>query len=336
MKKYTLFLCWLAAQTTAFTQDSQFSDYTYSKLSLNPAWVATQTEPYEIASQYRNQWSPVLGAAAYNTVTSSATFWRKQGIYSHSRWGGGAQFAYDRAGSAGLSQTQAHLAGFYSKYITDSDFLLRNLRHRLTLGSTFGFLQNRIDDAALRWVEQYENGSFNPSLNPPMYLENNRKRALDVNVGLLWHAYNPSKQGFEIGLGLFHLNKPNMSWTAQPNYVPLRMTLLAQVTHDIWNHRAQINYYGHFLKQSVAYQVNGGAKIAFKLKMWRLSCGTGLRFTSGLMPFESLLSHLSLSNEQFELALNHDFTLGSLRPANHFNNAIEIGIRLHLQTPPSE
>jgi type IX secretion system PorP/SprF family membrane protein len=295
---------------------------------INPAWQANRshTYPHHLSAQYRNQWAPILGSGAYRSFAAAADANWKHGRNNY--WGGGIQFCQDQAGKADFNQTQASISGLYSKLMLHQGGK-KGLFHYLTLGAGVGIRQYRVDESKLHWVEQFgQTGLFNPNVPAPLILDPYRKVIEETTVGLLWHANNAQNEGFEGGLSIFHLTKPNLSWVAGGN-MPLnrRFTVHGSAYHEIRGGALRLKYHFAWLKQGAAQQIVVGSQIGMPLQKQTAVLNTGLAFrkSQGVIG-DALIATLNLDFQAYTIAINYDWNLSSLNVVNPFNNAIECAV----------
>jgi type IX secretion system PorP/SprF family membrane protein len=326
MKKNLLLFITILLKINVFAQDIVFSQMQPNPALLNPAWQANRSRvyPYQVSAQYRNQWSPILGAAAYRSFAATVDANWKHKSYNY--WGGGIQFCQDQAGKTDFTQTQTTISGLYSKFMATSFGGKSLLHHYLTLGAAVGFRQYRVDESQLKWVEQFEqNGVFNGNLPAPVFLENNSKKVEEVNIGLLWHANNAEKEGFDCGFSLFHLTKPNLSLVKDGN-MPLnrRIAIHGSAYHDIQAYSLRLKYYVAWLKQGAVQQTLIGMQVGIPLKKQLEQWSGGLAFRKSQGVFgDAVIASLNLDFQDYTLVMNYDWNISSLNQANRFNNAIE-------------
>lgn len=330
MKKNSLLFMAILLKINVFAQDIVFSQMQPNSALLNPAWVINRSHPVQAAAQYRNQWSPILQGAAYRTIAVSA-----DALVQHRKnwWGVGTQWYQDQSGSAHFTQTQGSIYGLYSKLMGNSASYKGKERwkHYLTLGASVGFQQHRVDESKLRWVEQYEDkGVFNPSVLAPIFLEGNGKTAMDVHVGLLWHANNALHDGFELGLSLFHLNTPNLSLVENGNAVlSRRLAIHGSKYHPIGNGTFRMKYHFAHLSQGTARQTVLGAQIATAFPSKNLVFGWGNAVRISRSPnfvlTDALISTINIDYQDYTFVLNYDWNLSALSQ-NRLNNAIELAL----------
>ncbi|MEO0043568.1 MAG: hypothetical protein RL329_3016 [Bacteroidota bacterium] len=323
MKKILIFL--LLITNYLHGQDVVFSQMQPNAALINPAWQANRshTYPHHVSAQYRNQWSPILGSGAYRSFAAAADANWKHGRNNY--WGGGIQFCQDQAGKADFNQMQASISGLYSKMMVNQGGK-KGLFHYLSLGMGVGIRQYRVDESKLHWVEQFgQTGLFNPNLPAPLVLDNPNKIVEEVHFGLLWHANNAQNEGFEGGLSLFHLTKPNLSLVSGGN-MPLnrRMTVHGSAYHEIRGGALRLKYYFSWLKQGAAQQMVIGSQIGLPLQTQTSFLNTGLAFrkSEGVIG-DALIATLNLDFQAYTIAINYDWNLSSLNKINLFNNAIE-------------
>jgi type IX secretion system PorP/SprF family membrane protein len=332
MKKDGLFCLALLWKMSLFAQDIHFSQWTPNPTLLNPAWTGNPEHTHQVATQYRNQWSPVLQSAAYRTFAASADgLWKFRNRHF---WGLGVHLHQDQAGTADFTQTQGGISGLFRKYMGKTDAGRSQLYHYLTLGAGIGFRQYHVDESKLHWVKQFgTNGVFQPDLAAPIYLENNTKKVEEVNVGLLWHAKNQHQLGFEFGFSIFHLTTPNLSLVAGGK-MPLarRYALHGSVQHPLKKETLQMKYYFTWLQQGATQQTVLGAQIFTRFEKQDMKLGTGLAFRqSNSWTGDALIGTLSLDFQTFIIGLNYDWN-PIWSEQHRFNHAIEMSFLYKIKT----
>ncbi len=326
MKKLLILLSLITYYLPA--QDLVFSQMQVNSAFLNPAWQAnrSRTHPYHLSAQYRNQWSPILGSGAYRSFAAAADANWKHG--HHNYWGGGIQFSQDQAGKADFNQIQATISGLYSKFMLNSGGK-KGLFHYLTLGASAGIRQYRVDESKLHWVEQFgQNGFFNPNLPAPLVWDTRSKMVEDAHLGLLWHANNVQKEGFECGLSIFHLTKPNLSWVAG-GYMPLnrRIAVHSSAYHEIRDGAFRLKYHFAWLKQGAAQQMVVGAQMGVPLQKQTSFLNSGLAFRkSKFVIGDAVIAMLSLDFQDYTIVINYDWNISSLNTIHLFNNTMECAL----------
>lgn len=102
MKKLIVLLCYLLITLGYAQQDSQFSQYMYNTININPAYAGTRAS-FNAFVLHRNQWIGLDGAPISNTVSINTNL-------EESRLGLGLSFINDRIGATEENQISADIA----------------------------------------------------------------------------------------------------------------------------------------------------------------------------------------------------------------------------------
>ncbi len=188
VKKWVIFLLFLAISALGFCQDAHFSRFYSNSLYLAPSFAGS-TGKNRIAASYRNQWPEV--EIGYKTYSISFDHHFEK---LHS--GLGIIALRDEAGSGNLSTTNLGL--LYS-----FDFKVTPLIH-IRPGMSFIYTQRGVDFNKLIWSDQMSAGGNAPSSGevPPF----NNVGDLDFSASIITYGDN-----FWGGFTFDHLLQPNQS-----------------------------------------------------------------------------------------------------------------------------
>ena len=125
--------------STASAQDIHFSQFYSSPLNLNPALTGVMNCNQRVVANYRNQWSSVLKANAYNTY--SASYDQKIPVGRYDNFGVGGTLWGDKAGSLDFATLSARVSGSYQKKMGG----YRHKKHYLSIGADLGVNQRNIN-----------------------------------------------------------------------------------------------------------------------------------------------------------------------------------------------
>jgi len=187
-------------------QDIHFSQFYMSPLTLNPALTGVMNCNTRIVGNYRNQWSSVIGANAYNTY--SVSYDQKMPVGRYDYFGFGANVWGDVAGALDFGTLTLKLSGSYARRVGGD----RRKSHYLVVGAEGGVSQRSIDYTNQQWPSQVDNGEFCP--NCPTGEEDLPDNFLfgDVGLGLLWFSVIDKQTNFYFGGAFNHLNGANLSF----------------------------------------------------------------------------------------------------------------------------
>jgi type IX secretion system PorP/SprF family membrane protein len=196
----------LSSGVTALAQDPQFSQFYAAPLYLNPAFAGS-TNQARAGVNYRNQW-PAIDA---NFTTMSAFF---DYYIEDKRSGIGALLMRDQEGLAGLTSISIALQYSYDLEITDH------------LGFRPGFqvgLYNRdVNFDRLTFGDQFDpmTGEFIDQPTAEVFSTNFSKTFVDLSAGGIF--FTPVAW---LGVGAFHLNKPNQSIIDEKSQLPIKLSV---------------------------------------------------------------------------------------------------------------
>jgi type IX secretion system PorP/SprF family membrane protein len=187
-------------------QDIHFSQFYMSPLTLNPALTGVMNCNTRIVGNYRNQWSSVIGANAYNTY--SVSYDQKLPVGRYDYFGFGANVWGDVAGALDFGTLTLKLSGSYARRVGGD----RRKSHYLVIGAEAGASQRSIDYTNQQWPSQVDNGEFCPTC--PTNEEDLPDNFLfgDVGLGLLWFSVLNKQTNWYIGGAFNHLNQANLSF----------------------------------------------------------------------------------------------------------------------------
>lgn len=190
-------------------QDVHFSQFYNSPLSLNPAMTGLFLQDYRVAANYRNQWSSVT--TPYETMSASVDFSTLKGILYDDFVGVGLMVLNDKAGDLNLRNTQVQLSASYSKALNGDG------NHYMTAGVQIGGVQRAFNSAELRFDSQYDGTKIDQGINSGEVIDRPNFYYADVSAGLAWFYVPDERSSFYFGLGMAHLNRPNVSFYSNYN-----------------------------------------------------------------------------------------------------------------------
>lgn len=198
-------------------QDLHFSQFQNSPMNHNPALTGIFSGDKRFAANFRRQWFSV----PVDYLTFSASYDRKfRPDGANSFWSAGGVFNYDSAGDADLAMAYLGLSGSYTFAFNPSVLL--------TAGATLGGGQRSVDFAAIDWGNYWDGERVDRtrSSGEPAIDENHF--FFDLGAGLNLRLQESARTKLDLGVGLFHLNKPNTTFYDDSSVeLPVRTALQA-------------------------------------------------------------------------------------------------------------
>lgn len=290
---------------SGYAQDPIYSQYYKNPESLNPAFSGI-SEDATIGAAFRSQWSGFQNA--YRTYSLGYNqFFRS--INS----GFGLLAMVDNQGDGILINTR--LSAFYSYRIKI------NKSSFLQSGIEISGIQSRLDWSKLIFGDQIDPilGPINPPAMPgsatTRQASENSRTYLDLGFGLLY-----SSPSFYAGLGLRHLNNPNVGFLDDSGPAGSRYPVLYTL---IIGSEFTIGQQGYVMlkpnillaSQKDLFQLNLG----FTLNFGQWATGFYYRHNSSFS--DAVMSHLGFIYENFSFGYSYDLNVSRL--ANHSNGAHE-------------
>lgn len=316
-------------------QDIHFSQFYLSPLNLNPAMTGVMNGTTRVTLNYRNQWAPVIGSAAYQTY--SLSYDQKKAVGAADFFGFGGALWSDVAGDSRFGSTQLKGAGSYSKKL----FGGRKQGHYLTIGTDLGITQRRIRKGDLRWLTQVnpETAEFCAGCGQPENLPNNNLWFVDVTVGGMWYSQLEDRTNFFIGGAVHHLNQPTVSFNggdASGDKLYLRRTIHAggeAPINKIMSVRPNIIY----MSQGPHREINAGASLRYKTKSgsgfyssnYFVEAGAWYRVgtnVDGGISSDAIILTGRLDMDKYSVGISYDYTLSSLSQSSPGNGSFELSM----------
>lgn len=212
MKKNVLVILGVFFGLALRAQDLHFSQFYNSPLLLNPANTGyLDDNDWRVGLQYRNQ-SAVI-PVPYNTFSffSDCALFRQK--WENSWLGSGLAMWKDVSGNGNLSLTKiqasmaAHVLGESSSF---------------SVGMNAAYCQRSVDFSKLSYDVQWDEFSFNPSLNNQETFSVQKTNYLDVGIGATAAFFNNNNFHLKASVAVQHINRPNESFYGMSNKIGLR------------------------------------------------------------------------------------------------------------------
>ncbi|SFD67871.1 PorP/SprF family type IX secretion system membrane protein [Thermophagus xiamenensis] len=210
-KAYCLIGIILIMTVKTKAQDLHFSQFYASPLYLSPS-LAGATDGARLAMNYRNQWPGIEKAF----TTYAVSF---DNYFNAFNSGLGVQLIQDKAGTAGLTTTQA--AFQYSYNIQISNFW------QVVPAIQFAYGNRSINFSKLRFADEEIGGGASGSWDQ---LSNDQAQYVDFASSVLF--YSPLMW---VGVTIDHLTKPNYSFLGEKMQLPLKFVFYGGI--NIWTER---------------------------------------------------------------------------------------------------
>lgn len=288
----TVVIIFLISILNVTAQDIHFSQYKNSTFFTNPSLTSFQSSDYLVLLQKRNQWQ-VVGDPFSTFIMSMES----KNIVNNNSFG--IHFMNDIAGDARYQTTGSIIN--YSKSIR------QNSKTYFSIGLSAGFYQRKISFDRLVFIEQenFDNVSF--------YYP-------DINFGLSNKKIINNSIDLYSGISLFHINRPNQSLLESDKELLLpRFNIHTKANiflYDNW----KITPHVFFSKQNVNQEIIIGSDLQYLLyEDKNIFFGFGANYRHK----DAVYYNANIKAGNFEVILNYDVNISSLKTASNYNGAYE-------------
>lgn len=219
MKHYGILIFIVFLQVSLFSQDMNviFPHYITSK-HLNPAFTGVYENRYRLSFRAQEDWlrSAKADLANYYQVSAEMKIiaWRRDQLSV------GFEARHSVLGSSKFANTAGMLSAAYTRQLFGGAG--ERGGHYISFGAEYGFGQNALNFNDLLYGDQIDPNTGNPTGNPSQDPTGNLQILYgDLNAGLLWYWIEEYRFSLTAGIGIYHLNRPNISMLGDE--VTLRM-----------------------------------------------------------------------------------------------------------------
>ncbi|MEY3238323.1 MAG: hypothetical protein RI883_2424 [Bacteroidota bacterium] len=332
--KLLLSLLILGASISVKAQDPHFSQYRMTPLMVNPGNAGFNYN-LRAAASYRQQWKSV--ATPFSTSAFSFDINTNKNKQKRASLGVGVQFLNDKAGDAKMGMTQGNL--------NLSGILQLDDKSRLSVGLMGGFGQRSIDYAALRWENQYQNGTFNTSNSTGENLGSNSTTYMDAGAGFVWSygkdpGYITQNNGVKVNFGasFYHFGLPATSYFGSTSE-KMNTKFIAHGSVELGKENTNLTFIPEFylvqqgpqreilIGNVFRYLINEGSKVTGFVKSSAVSLGVNYRVK------DALITSIMLEYANYSVGFSYDINMSSLSTSSKSRGGFEIALRFVTPNP---
>lgn len=291
---------------SAGAQDHVYSQFYNAPLYLNPALTGQFEGDFRMNMIYRNQWSGLSGDLSYLSASADLNI-------PHFGGGVGLQFTRSSEGIAYLRKN--NIAATYSYSVGGDDFVT-------SFGIHAGFTNRHIDLDKLVFADQIDASTgFIPGSSTSAQLPDISNRFyFDAGTGV-----NMVFRNFMAGASIYHINKPDESFTEVQSKLPMRIVGYASLKVSLLS---QYSYYeddGMYVIPSVVYYQQGASQafsVGAQLKYRSVNMGLWYRTSAQNTPDALVVSFIfdifknGKNGEKLRLGISHDATTSKINYTN--------------------
>jgi type IX secretion system PorP/SprF family membrane protein len=234
----------------ADAQDLNFTQFYELPLLRNPALAGVFNGDVRVQTVFRNQWQSVT--VPYRTMGASAEV-----VFPLDDYGQaitiGTQLLHDVAGDAKLKRTHILPVLAYRTPLTSENTFI-------TGAIMGGMVSSSFDQAAIRWADQYQNGSYNSTNATRQVLNKTATSYFDLGAGLSISSVLQDGVAGYAGVGLFHANQPQVGFNNDAIKLGRKWSFNAGLTVNTSDY-SRLNFYGDYLMQQASTNASGAEMV---------------------------------------------------------------------------
>lgn len=309
-------------------QDIHFSQYYRTPLLVNPAMTGIFNGNVRLLLNHKDQWRSV-GPYSTSGFSYDMSFLKKN--WDKGFLAGGVAAYTDKVGSFKLSTTNILLSL--------SSTISLNKENLVSAGLQGGFVQQSIDNAQLRWGNQYDPASangFNAGLASNENLFENQN-FLDFTLGVAWN-YGKNVSSFaggrqlraNVGFAIQHLNRPELELTGIPEKIYSKLAAHGGLYIGIENTNIALLPSVLYNAQGPAQEINGGLMVRYTIKEGSKYTGffkeTALLLGGNYRVGDAIIPAVLVEFTNYALGISYDVNTSSLSSASNMKGGFEISL----------
>ena len=332
--KTVLFILGLVLSTLSFSQDIHLSQFYMNPLQQNPS-MAGAIYPLEANIAYKDQWRSV--ASPFRTVSLGYHMRFDKKRSSNGYLAAGVSFFNDKAGDANLGTGKGGLSLAY--HIKADEY------NRIGLGLFGGYFQRSIDYNALTWASQYDGQALNTSLQGGQYGSTSFTR-FDLGAGANWTYNNTGGDikvtgnhdlNFNVGVGVFHLNRPKYSFIGTDERLPMRFVAHGTGVISIQTTKWAVVPGFMYARQGPSQEIYVGSLFRYLLsqnsKFTGFKQGAAIYTGAYFRAKDAVSAKLIVEYGGWAFGVSYDFNISSLNTASSFRGGLELSLRFVAPNP---
>ncbi len=325
MRKCILALCILLFSGTLKAQDPHFSQFFASPLTLNPAFTGKFDGLWRLAANHRDQWPSI--PKAYVTSSASIDFpVLSSRIPEFDIFGLGISGVSDASANNQLKLNYGSVSLSYHKAIDEDGYN--------TIGAGFQGTYSSLvlDVSKLLFEDNLTQNGFDPVARPTGETFNNgtNQNYLDVNAGLLYSGSTDGSNNYYVGVSMYHINRPKVSFKDKNWYLNGRVTIHAGGTIPVSN-VVSINASAIHQIQNKASETTFGGAVELNANK-DVTNPTNVYLGSWIRLNDALIPYIGLEFGSLRIGASYDVNVSKLKAATGNRGGSEFSL-IYIKRP---
>jgi type IX secretion system PorP/SprF family membrane protein len=319
MKKFLLCVSLLCALLNGKAQDVHFSQFFEAPLLRNPSLAGIFTGDVRVQAVYRDQWNSFTNA--YRTGSLNAEYKMPVGR-GDDFLTTGVQVLYDKAGSAGLTNTNVLPALNYHKSLSADKVSY------LSLGFMGGMIRKSIDLSKISTNNQYGGGGYDPAAPTGENMSVPSFTSWDASVGMSYNASFGAGQANSmfVGAAYHHLNRPKNSFYRNPEIELSPKFVFSSGVKFMIDDFTYVTLHADHSVQGSFNETIGGALYSYKIggyadePLYTLHAGAFLRWKDAFVPV------VKMDMQSLSVAVSYDVNVSPLKTVSMGRGGFELSL----------
>ena len=316
MRKILFYLVAILFTLSASAQDPHFSQFFASPLTLNPAFTGKFDGKWRIAANHRDQWPSI--PKAYVTTSASVDFpIMASKIPEGDVFGIGISGVSDASADNALKLNYGSLSLSYHRALDEEGYN--------TIGAGFQgtYSSMTIDPNKLTFEDQLTQNGFTRPTND-ILVNGNNQNYFDVNAGLLYSGSTNGENNYYLGVSMYHINRPKVSFKDKNWYLSGRVTIHGGGYFPV-SDVVGVNTSVIYQVQNKASETILGAALSLNANPGEINptsiyVGSWYRFNDAIIPY------LGIEFAGLRIGASYDINTSSLKAATSSRGGSEFSI----------
>ncbi len=317
---FTLGFC-ACALCRLWAQDLHFSQFYHHPMHYSPALTGAFEGEVRAMALLRSQWTSVPVSYRSLALGADKRLWQR----GAQRIAAGLVLQGDRAGDAGLSWVQGGVSVSVAQRLGP--------RQYVAVGVSAAWVQRRFDIDRLKFSSQWTGDVFDPGLPTRENFSQTSGLSPSFGVGLSWRVQGSDpRNGAEVGLGAFHLNRPSIGFrdASSALRLPIRWAGSASVCGRV-NAHIDLMLFAVTQQMGTAAEVQAGVGARFWLKPEE----TAVRFNASIRAGDAVIPSLQYEVGDWIVGVSYDWNVSDFQIATRGRGGIELAaVYRPLPAPP--
>jgi len=316
MRKILFYVIAILFTLSAKAQDPHFSQFFASPLTLNPAFTGKFDGKWRLAANHRDQWPSI--PKAYVTTSASVDFpILASKIPEGDVFGIGISGLTDASADNALKLNYGSISLSYHRALDEDGYN--------TIGAGFQgtYSSMTIDPAKLTFEDQLtQNGFTNPTND--ILTNGTNQNYFDVNAGLLYSGSTNGENNYYLGVSMYHINRPKVSFKDKNWYLSGRVTIHGGGSFPV-SDVVGVNTSVIYQVQNKASETILGAALSLNANPGEIN-PTSIYIGSWYRVNDAIIPYLGIEFAGLRIGASYDINTSSLKAATSSRGGSEFSI----------